>query len=58
MLNHVWARDAAFNKQVCAEREGQNKGTEMLLIFYNGIVLSSSSSSSKVPGSSKIIIIM
>ncbi len=45
--NHVWARDAAFNKQVCAEREG----TEMLFIFYNCIVPMLSSSS-------KIIIIM
>lgn len=35
LMHNVWARGTAFNKQVCAEREGQNKGTEMRFVIYN-----------------------
>jgi len=33
LMHNVRSR-GAFNKQICAEREGQNKGTEMLFVFY------------------------
>lgn len=33
LIHNVWSR-GAFNKQVCAEREGQDKGTEMLFVFF------------------------
>ncbi len=57
MYNHVWARDAAFNKHVCSEREG----TEMIFIFYNCNVIVPTPDSTKgysiVSGSNVTLIV-